>query len=157
MFITPVTPIKNLAMSPITPINQFTPSKPLGAAGQSQPNAAGQLQLGGARQVQPNATGQLQIGGARQIQPNAAGQLQPNAQARGADMPFKEIFGTAIQNLRETEITSNQNSTLLALGDVDDLHTIGIDATKAFLAERLVIELRNRAMEAYSEIMRINL
>jgi len=73
------------------------------------------------------------------------------------ELPFKEVFGTAVQNLKQTEITSNDNSALLALGDIDDLHTIGIDATKAYLAERLVIELRNRAMEAYSEIMRINL
>jgi len=73
------------------------------------------------------------------------------------ELPFKEVFGTAIQNLKQTEITANDNSALLALGDIDDLHTIGIDATKAYLAERLVIELRNRAMEAYSEIMRINL
>jgi len=73
------------------------------------------------------------------------------------ELPFKEIFTTAIKNMQETETTSNNNSTLLALGDVDDLHTIGIDATKAYLAERLVVELRNRAMEAYSEIMRINM
>jgi len=87
----------------------------------------------------------------------SARQAQPNAQASGTDMPFRQIFDTAVQNLRETEMISQNNSTLLALGDIDDLHTIGIDATKAFLAERLVVELRNRAMEAYSEIMRINL
>lgn len=73
------------------------------------------------------------------------------------DLPFKEIFSTAIQNLKETEITSNNDTALLALGDIDDLHTLGIDATKAYLAERFVIEVRNRAMEAYTELMRINL
>ena len=73
------------------------------------------------------------------------------------DIPFKDVFSTAIQNLKETEITSNNDTALLALGEIDDLHTIGIDATKAYLAERLVIELRNRAMEAYTELMRINL
>ncbi|MCL1808159.1 MAG: flagellar hook-basal body complex protein FliE [Clostridiales bacterium] len=82
---------------------------------------------------------------------------QPNPQAGPAGLPFKEIFSTAIQNMKETEIISNNDTALLALGDIDDLHTLGIDATKAYLAEKLVIELRNRAMEAYSEIMRINL
>ena len=72
-------------------------------------------------------------------------------------LPFKEIFSTAIQNLKETEIVSNNDTALLALGDIDDLHTLGINATKAYLAERLVVELRNRAMEAYSEIMRMNM
>ena len=88
---------------------------------------------------------------------NADNQTQATSGAGGSGTPFKEIFSTAVQNLKETEMISNNNSTLLALGDIDDLHTIGIDATKAFLAERLVIELRNRTMEAYSEIMRINL
>jgi len=74
----------------------------------------------------------------------------------GNELPFKDIFTTAINNMQETERIASNNSVLLALGDIDDLHTIGIDATKAFLAERLVVELRNRAMEAYSEIMRIN-
>ena len=83
--------------------------------------------------------------------------IQPEQEKSGTELPFKEIFTTAVQNLQETEIISNNNSALLALGDVDDLHTIGIDATKAYLAERLVVELRNRAMEAYSEIMRINM
>jgi len=83
--------------------------------------------------------------------------IQTEPEKSGNGLPFKEIFTTAIQNLQETEIKSNNNSALIALGAIDDLHTIGIDATKAYLAEKLVVELRNRAMEAYSEIMRINM
>lgn len=83
--------------------------------------------------------------------------MQSDQQRKGTEIPFKEIFSSAIQNLKETEIISNNDTAMLALGDVDDLHTLGIDATKAYLAERLVVELRNRAMEAYSEIMRLNL
>ena len=83
--------------------------------------------------------------------------LQQEAGQQSIDIPFKEIFTTAVQNLKDTEIISNDNTALLALGDIDDLHTLGIDATKAYLAERLVIEIRNRAMDAYSELMRINM
>jgi flagellar hook-basal body complex protein FliE len=91
------------------------------------------------------------------------GQLNGNqvtatgAQVNGIDIPFKEILDTAVQNLKETEAVANNDSTLLALGEIDDLHTLGINATKAYLAERFVIEIRNRAMEAYSEIMRMNM
>ena len=91
------------------------------------------------------------------------GQLSGNQQATasppmtGNELPFKEIFTTAVQNLKETEVISNNDTALLALGDIDDLHTLGINATKAYLAERFVVELRNRAMEAYSEIMRMNM
>ena len=49
----------------------------------------------------------------------------------GGGIPFKDIFETAVQNLIATERTSNDDTALLALGDIDDLHTLGIDATKA--------------------------
>lgn len=90
-----------------------------------------------------------QISGAKQVSANEG--------TNGNLAPFQEIFSNAIQNLKETEITSNNDTELLASGDIDDLHTLGINATKAYLAERLVIEMRNRALEAYSEMMRINL
>ena len=88
---------------------------------------------------------------------NGIGFVPESSQAEAKGLPFKEIFSAAVQNMKETETISNNNTTLLALGDIDDLHTLGIDATKAYLAERLVVELRNRVMDAYSEIMRINL
>ena len=79
---------------------------------------------------------------------------QPNA---GTPTPFADIFSTVIQNVRETERTASNNAARIALGDVDDLHTLGIDATRAFLAGRLAVELRNRTVEGYTELMRINL
>jgi len=80
-----------------------------------------------------------------------------NTQTQASELPFKEIFSTAIKNLQETELLSNNDTALIAMGEIDDLHTLGINAMKAYLAERLVVELRNRAMDAYSELMRINL
>ena len=93
----------------------------------------------------------------RNITPLSQLNAEPQEQVIGTDLPFKDIFGTAVQNLRETENIASNNVALLALGDVDDLHTLGIDSTRAALAAQMVIELRNRAMETYSELMRLNL
>ena len=71
--------------------------------------------------------------------------------------PFQEMLQNAIQDLKTTDQVSNQDSQQLATGQMDDLHTLGINSTKAYLAERMVVEVRNRALDAYSEIMRINL
>ena len=79
---------------------------------------------------------------------------QPNA---GTPTPFADIFSTVIRNMRETEAIASNNAVRVALGDVDDLHTLGIDAERAFLAGRLAVELRNRTVEGYTELMRINL
>ena len=97
-----------------------------------------------------------QISGIRPVD-QIGGFRQDAVSTAGNGMPFKEIFTTAISDLKETEVIANNDATLLALGDIDDLHTLGINATKAYLAERFVVELRNRAMEAYTELMRLNL
>lgn len=79
-----------------------------------------------------------------------------NAEERQNSSSFLNIFQDAVDNLKETEAAVQRDTELMATGQIDDLHTLGINATKAYLAERLVIELRNRALDAYSEIMRLN-
>lgn len=75
----------------------------------------------------------------------------------GGVSPFQDMLQNALTDMLQTEQQSAENTKALASGSIDDLHTLGIDNTKAYLAERLVIETRNRAMDAYSELMRINL
>lgn len=84
-------------------------------------------------------------------------EAQPEASPGGAASPFQDLLQNAITNMVQTEQKTAENTSALASGSIDDLHTLGIDSTKAYLAERLVIETRNRAMDAYSELMRINL
>ena len=93
----------------------------------------------------------------RPITPLSQLDADTQTEVSGTNLPFKDIFGTAVQNLRETDNIASNNAALLALGDVDDLHTLGIDSTRAALAAQIVVELRNRAMEIHSELMRINL
>ena len=80
---------------------------------------------------------------------------RPVSEANSA--PFRDMVMTALENLKETETQSAEATAALASGTVDDLHTLGILNTKAYIAERMVIEVRNRTLEAYSELMRINL
>lgn len=70
---------------------------------------------------------------------------------------FRSLLEGSINNLIETEMISQNDSALLATGNLDDLSSLGINATKAYLAERFVIEVRNRALDAYSELMRISM
>lgn len=70
---------------------------------------------------------------------------------------FRSFLEGSINNLIETEMVSQNDSALLATGQLDDLSTLGINSTKAYLAERFVIEIRNKALDAYSELMRVNI
>lgn len=69
---------------------------------------------------------------------------------------FKGIFEEAINSVRDTDQELAKNQYLLATGQIDDPHTVGIAASEAQLAVDLLVSLRTKALEAYNEIMRIS-
>lgn len=70
---------------------------------------------------------------------------------------FKEIFQDVVKNVEETEAVTKMDAYNLSIGNVDDLHTTIINAAKADVALQTMVQLRNKFLEAHSEIMRINL
>lgn len=70
---------------------------------------------------------------------------------------FGAIFRSAIDSVKETNAEKVQAQYLMATGQLDDPSSLAITATKEAAALDLVIQLRNRALEAYSELTRINL
>lgn len=78
------------------------------------------------------------------------------ADAAGQSL-FGSIFQSAIENVRQTDAEKTQAQYLLATGQLDNPAVLGIYATKAELASNLLIQLRNKALDAYSELTRISL
>ncbi|MBS5164760.1 MAG: flagellar hook-basal body complex protein FliE [Butyricicoccus sp.] len=70
---------------------------------------------------------------------------------------FVDIFQQAINNVKETENEVSRVEYQLATGQLDDIHSYTIAASKAAAAGELMIQLRSRALDAYNELMRINL
>lgn len=70
---------------------------------------------------------------------------------------FSDVFEKAIENVAETEAVAKHNQVLLATGQADDLHTIMIDASKAELALSMFVQIRNKALDAYNELMKMTL
>lgn len=60
------------------------------------------------------------------------------------------LGGASAQNAKANEAVS-----LLAQGKTDNLHSIALEAARADLSFRLVLEIRNRLIEAYQEVMRM--
>lgn len=73
----------------------------------------------------------------------------------GNEIPFKSFFQDAIQNVRDTDAAVQIENQKLALGQTDDIHTLNILSSKATMALTTVIELRNKGLDAYNEIMRM--
>ncbi|HEX2985406.1 MAG TPA: flagellar hook-basal body complex protein FliE [Caproiciproducens sp.] len=74
----------------------------------------------------------------------------------GSGIPFQDLFLDAVQNVKSTDSNLNQELYKLATGQSDDLHNLTIASQKATLSVQLLVQLRNKALDAYNEIMRIN-
>ena len=70
---------------------------------------------------------------------------------------FGSLFTDLIQNVRDTDAEFTQAQYLLATGQLDNPAEVTIANTKAAAAVDLLIQLRNKAVDAYSELMRISL
>ena len=70
---------------------------------------------------------------------------------------FKDVFSDAILNVKDTQKNLEDKQYLLATGQIDDAHTVPIAAAEAQLSVDLLVQLRNKAVEAYNELMRISL
>ena len=75
----------------------------------------------------------------------------------GAQSIFGAIFQGAVNNLREANAQTVETEYLLTTGQLDNPAALGIAQTKEAAALDMLIQLRNRALEAYSELSRMNL
>ena len=70
---------------------------------------------------------------------------------------FKSIFEDALDNVKTTQANLEDKQYLLTTGQIDDAHTVPIAASQAQLSVDLLVQLRNKAIDAYNELMRISL
>ncbi|MEG1613893.1 MAG: flagellar hook-basal body complex protein FliE [Oscillospiraceae bacterium] len=70
-------------------------------------------------------------------------------------LSFQSIFKDAINDVKETDKALEFEAYRLATGQTDNLHDITIASTKASLSVELFVQLRNKALESYNEIMRM--
>ncbi|MFO7154117.1 MAG: flagellar hook-basal body complex protein FliE [Caldicoprobacter oshimai] len=72
-------------------------------------------------------------------------------------LSFGDVLKQAISDLQQLQRTSAYNNYLLATGQVENLHKVMIDAEKADIALQFTLQIRNKLLEAYQEIMRMQI
>lgn len=80
-----------------------------------------------------------------------------DAAKTGSSSPFKDMFSDAVGNLEQLNDIKGQDSVGIMLGNVDDLGAVQINSQKAEVALQMLVQMRNRVLESYQEIMRINI
>ena len=77
-------------------------------------------------------------------------------QGAGASSMFGQVFQSAIQNVKDTDAEKNQAEYLLATGQLDNPAALTIASTQNQVAVDLLVQMRNRAMDAYSQLTSIS-
>ena len=70
---------------------------------------------------------------------------------------FESMLQKSVSQIADTQATVRDDVIQLATGNTDALHSITINAAKADLAIQTMVTVRNKALDAYNEIMRITL
>ena len=74
----------------------------------------------------------------------------------GTKSVFQSVLEDTIQNVYDTQKDVEQKQYLLATGQLEDAHSLPIAQAKAELSVEVMISLRNKAMEAYNEILKMS-
>jgi len=72
---------------------------------------------------------------------------------------FGEKFGEALKNsiaeVNQAQLSADRATEQVAAGDSKNLHEAMIKLEQADISLRLMVQMRNKAVEAYQEIMRM--
>ena len=75
--------------------------------------------------------------------------------APGADAAFGAALAGSIDNLQGMQSTSSDLAIKAVTGDLDDVHDYTVASSQAKVALELTAAVRNKAVEAFTEIMRM--
>ncbi len=87
------------------------------------------------------------------IQPASTNANDVNVNQEGAS--FGNMLKQAIEQVNQLDVQSSKMGELLASGQLEHLHEASIVGAKASTMLELTVQVRNRAVEAYQEIMRM--
>ena len=77
--------------------------------------------------------------------------------ATGSANVFSDVLGRAMADVATSEQTVSTESLKLLTGDSANIHNVVLAAEKAEVALRLTLQVRNKVLDAYNEIMRMQI
>ncbi len=80
---------------------------------------------------------------------------QKPQESEGAAL-FKDVFDSAVNNVKVTQTDVENKQYLLATGQLEDAHSLPIAESKAAISLSMMVTLRNKALTAYNELIKMN-
>lgn len=85
------------------------------------------------------------------------GNISSANSAKAGEVDFKDLLSESMDKLNSIIQDSNAAGEALATGSIDDIHSAMIAAEKADLALQFTIQIRNKIIDAYNEIMHMQI
>ena len=87
--------------------------------------------------------------------PDLAGAARADQAGAAGASAFAEVLGGAVDSTQQLQATSNELAVAAVTGDLEDVHRATIASTRAQTTLELVAAVRNKAVDAFNEIMRM--
>ena len=75
----------------------------------------------------------------------------------GTTAPFANLLESALSGASQSRAQADAAVRDLAIGRTDSMHEVLLQVAQADLSFRLILEIRNRLMDAYQEIMKMQI
>jgi flagellar hook-basal body complex protein FliE len=77
--------------------------------------------------------------------------------AAAPDAPFANFVGNLLKDIQNQQLTMDTQVQDLALGKTDNLHQVVVNVAETDLMFRMLMEVRDRLISSYQEIMRMQI
>ena len=81
--------------------------------------------------------------------------INNNSTSKSGNLSFTDFLNNAIKDANKLQLESEQLNQAFAMGLNDNLHQVMIASEKADIALQFTVQIRNKVLEAYQEIMRM--
>ena len=78
-----------------------------------------------------------------------------NIESKSEGVSFADFLNNAVSDVNKLQLESEQLNEAFAMGKNDNIHQVMIAAEKADIALQFTVQIRNKILEAYQEIIKM--
>jgi flagellar hook-basal body complex protein FliE len=80
---------------------------------------------------------------------------QGGADKSSSSTGFSDMLADAVSQTNEAQLDADKAAVALQTGKAENLHEVMLSMEEADISMRLLVQMRNKALDAYQEIMRM--
>ncbi|MBY0504934.1 MAG: flagellar hook-basal body complex protein FliE [Bryobacteraceae bacterium] len=89
--------------------------------------------------------------------PDTIGAAKPASEAGNEESAFGGILKQAIQQVTGAAQQADESLNSFLRGESEEVHKVALDAQRAEISMEMFLQMRNKVVQAYQEVMRMQL